>query len=151
MKHEPFQQLGANGKSQDYAQLMSATKSSSLIGAGKSNTEDVLKIVPSSVIPQSVCSKFNFLGYSDWFLPSAQEMVQLMIFAKTDCNINFLKARQYMTSTLDKESKGETDKFYSIEPNLKNSYAGPLLFHSEKYISFVPIRMEKVQNVDKNK
>jgi hypothetical protein len=55
-----------------------------LIGTGKQNTLDILKACPKNLIAARLCDNFvsydaNKKEYSDWFLPSEDELTQLCI------------------------------------------------------------------------
>ncbi len=79
-------QVGAHGKT---------------IGAGKSNTEIITKAHPKPDIAASICSEMELNGYSDWFLPSLEELSMIYHNIKTKGLGNFSNEEYWSSSETD--------------------------------------------------
>jgi len=49
------------------------------IGTGESNTNQIISICTQSGISAEICEKLTLNGYSDWFLPSLNELEQMYV------------------------------------------------------------------------
>lgn len=69
------------------------------IGAGKTNTEKIVKKFGQGEYAAKACSDYEFNGYDDWFLPSEEELNLLHenLYKKDICN---LKESSYWSSSV---------------------------------------------------
>lgn len=51
-----------------------------IIGAGEANTDTVLAHCQEDGIPAKICKDLIVNGYSDWFLPSRNELIQMSLY-----------------------------------------------------------------------
>ena len=70
------------------------------IGYGQLNTADIIGGCATSGISARICDELTLNGYSDWFLPSEQELEQMYLLLKLNGFGNFANQR-YWSSTQD--------------------------------------------------
>lgn len=92
--------------------LGEVTGTSASIGMGKQNTDIILALINANEDDNGVgnaaklCSEFHFGGYNDWFLPSENELEQMIKTAKYSFEERN-KKNIYLTSTLYRRSESE--------------------------------------------
>ena len=79
------------------------------IGDGQQNTIDIVTACPGSTTAASVCADLTLSGYSDWFLPSRDELALMYTNLKNNGNKGNLHANHYWSS-----SDWSTDSAYFV-------------------------------------
>jgi len=69
-----------------------------VIGSGNQNTTEILAECATSGIPAKYCSDHSENGYSDWFLPSKDELNQMYLNLKLN-GLGDLEDIQYWSSS----------------------------------------------------
>jgi len=92
---------GANGKS---------------IGTGQQNTSAILSLCPQSGIAAEMCTNSTAQGYSDWFLPSLDELTQIHL------NIEAINATLVSNGRDDLRSRYWSSSQHN-DPKYQNDYA----------------------------
>ena len=102
---------------------------STAIGSGATNTTKIVSVCTgNTMIAASVCSDYSFSGYTDWFLPSKDELNQIYLrrslIGGFDENSNYWSSSQNMPDTawvqfflngLQSELGGK-DQLYKVRP-----------------------------------
>lgn len=104
----------------DYSLNVPGTLSN--IGAGLSNTVKAAAVLGgwnSSYYAAKVCLAFNGGGYSDWFLPSKNELIELFNFST---NSGLIELDSSWTSTLNESNYGYAWGFNYYTTNFVNSF-----------------------------
>jgi len=52
------------------------------VGTGRQNTKDIVKFCPQRGTAADICANFSLNGFSDWFLPSQDELLQMYLNLK---------------------------------------------------------------------
>ncbi|AEV30040.1 hypothetical protein SpiGrapes_2264 [Sphaerochaeta pleomorpha str. Grapes] len=93
------------------------TPTNSNIGSGKSNTEHIAAMQANSQEPPTAagyCANLVFNGYSDWFLPSKEELQLLYLQYSTNQLGEFMALGYgYWTSTQYDQKKAWAQGFYA--------------------------------------
>jgi hypothetical protein len=71
------------------------------IGYGQLNTADIIGGCPTSGISARICDELTLNGYSDWFLPSEQELEQMYLLLKLNGFGNFANQRYWSSTQFD--------------------------------------------------
>ena len=79
------------------------------IGAGRKNTALILAVEPNAPAAKA-CNDYRGGGYSDWFLPSMIELIQLKNNRESVSN---LEIDLYWSSTEDTDGKGQYNNYIS--------------------------------------
>ena len=79
------------------------------IGDGPQNTIDIVTACPGTTTAASVCADLTLAGYSDWFLPSRDELALMYTNLKNNGNKGNLHANHYWSS-----SDWSTDSAYFV-------------------------------------
>ena len=96
---------GANGKS---------------IGTGQQNTSAILSLCPQSGIAAEMCYNSTAQGYSDWFLPSLDELYQMQLSIEA-INATFVSngrddlRSRYWSSSQHNDPKYQNDYLVSVD------------------------------------
>lgn len=74
------------------------------VGTGKQNTLDIISSCKNPGTAADLCANFNFNGFSDWFLPSIDELTQIYLNLKLKglgsfCDQGILDNFNYWSST----------------------------------------------------
>lgn len=88
------------------------------LGAGLSNTTNIVSVHGTGNYAASICSSFSLNGYSDWFLPSNSELIKMKI--NQALIGGFTAASRYWSS-----SEVDTDNAYSWYFNSGVGYGTP--------------------------
>ena len=86
------------------------------IGYGQLNTADIIGGCPTSGISARICDELVLNGYSDWFLPSEQELEQMYLLLKLNGFGNFVNQRYWSSTQFD------ADNAITIDFNNGNSH-----------------------------
>lgn len=74
---------------------------SPLLGAGKDNTRNIIAFYGEGDYPACICESLVLHGKDDWFLPSADELRELMqVIGERPLKINLSRGDHYWSSTL---------------------------------------------------
>lgn len=79
------------------------------VGTGQQNTLDIVAACPGTDTAASVCANLTLSGYSDWFLPSRDELQLMYTNLKDNGNKGNLHANHYWSS-----SEGSTGSAYYV-------------------------------------
>jgi hypothetical protein len=101
------------------------TGTSGAIGEGKSSTKEILNGCAEPNIAAEWCDKLTYNGYSDWFLPSMQELELMYSNLKAKGKGNFNNSKYWSSSQFT-----EANAFYLDMSNGSDAY-GP---KSDKYL-----------------
>ena len=77
------------------------------IGTGKTNTNKIVKSQGSGNYAAGICQDLILNGYSDWYLPSIDELVLMYENLKVPGKSNFADAGYWSSSEIDKENAYE--------------------------------------------
>ncbi len=122
------------------------------IGTGKNNTKIIYNLTTAfNNTPFKSSIDYSFNGYNDWFIPSKNEMEELVIFSQLynldgkGLNWNGLE-KEYLTSSFKIKDEYRFG-FYTIKPYRIDYNKGFGVESSESYyeqkIVFIPVRLEK--------
>jgi hypothetical protein len=102
-------ELGAHGKS---------------IGTGKSNTEIIEKAYSKPDIAGTICSSLELNGYTDWYLPSVEELNIIYLSIKSKGLGNFANDAYWSSSETDFNNAWILNfgNGYPIENNVNKTY-----------------------------
>lgn len=102
---------------------------STLIGTGQANTSLIIGVCTgNTMIAAKVCDSLSFSGYTDWFLPSKDELNQMYlqqeIIGEFDIYSNYWSSSQNMPETAwmqfflngTQSNLGQKDQLYKVRP-----------------------------------
>lgn len=101
---------------------------STAIGTGSSNTSKIISICTGATIAAKLCDNYSYSGYTDWFLPSKDELNELYLVKDeiTELNIydNYWSSSQNMPETAwyqfflngVQSDLGGKDQLYKVRP-----------------------------------
>ncbi|MBD3637852.1 MAG: DUF1566 domain-containing protein [Crocinitomicaceae bacterium] len=84
----------------------------SIIGSGQANTDSILNNCSSLETAAKLCDEFTYGGYSDWYLPSYDEL-QLLLTTLHANNIGNLSQEWYWSSTQADYARAKALRFAS--------------------------------------
>ena len=88
------------------------------IGTGAQNTIDIVNNCAQTNTAAIICAGLDLNGYSDWFLPSTDELSKMSSIATEDLgNLGNISTEQYFSSTQDSADKSYVVYFF---PNPNN-------------------------------
>lgn len=94
----------------------------SMIGVGSQNTNDILSGCSEDGIAAKLCAQLDLDGYTDWFLPSKDELNLMYVNLHTNGYGGFIQGGQYWSST---ESKTTTQAWFQFFSTGGPQYEGP--------------------------
>jgi hypothetical protein len=86
------------------------------IGTGGSNTNQIISVCATSGISARICDELILNGYSDWFLPSLDELAEMYTKLAADGLGNFANQRYWSSTQFD------TNNAITIDFNNGNSH-----------------------------
>ena len=111
----------------NFKNAVSGTSTS--LGSGVTNTTEIISVCTGNTMTAAyVCSNYSFSGYTDWFLPSKDELNQMYIqkdvIGGFDENINYWSSSQNMPETAwiqfflngIQSELGGKDQLYKVRP-----------------------------------
>lgn len=110
-----------------YSTAVSGTSTG--IGTGSENTSLIIDICTgNTMIAANVCANYSFSGYTDWFLPSKDELNQMYLqqdlIGGFDIYSNYWSSSQNMPETAwmqyflngTQSNLGQKDQLYKVRP-----------------------------------
>ena len=88
------------------------------IGTGAQNTIDIVNNCAQTNTAAIICAGLDLNGYSDWFLPSTDELSKMSSIATEDLgNLGNISTDQYFSSTQDSADKSYVVYLHFLNPN----------------------------------
>ena len=88
------------------------------IGTGAQNTIDIVNNCAQTNTAAIICAGLDLNGYSDWFLPSTDELSKMSSIATEDLgNLGNISTEQYFSSTQDSADKSYVVYLHFPNPN----------------------------------
>lgn len=109
-----------------YKTAISGTSTS--IGTGAANTAKIISVCSEESIAAKLCDNYSYSGYTDWFLPSKDELNELYLVKNEIPNLdvynNYWSSSQNMPETAwcqfflngTQSGVGEKDQLYKVRP-----------------------------------
>lgn len=106
-----------------------AINTSTALGSGSNNTDLIFSgCTGNTMIAATACSNFSFSGYTDWFLPSKDELNEMYLLKNViggfDLYTNYWSSSQYSSEcawmqfflTGAQSNLGDKDQLYKVRP-----------------------------------